>query len=264
MEVQTHQTDPAGLVASTAMLAGTLILENGGETYRAEETANRVCLTGGIASPAVLALPTGIFLSGNQNTPDQQHGVTRVHHSAVHLYKLERTNFYCRAYASGDIDIETLNRSLTELRASHQSYPLPLALLIAGLTPAAFSLMLGGGLHDVWITFACVLLLTLIKAPLKKSATSTVTVNFAGGILISASALLLTHLIGGGNPDVIIVAGIIPLLPGLATLNAVRDAMHGDLVSGCARLLKALLIALSLAAGVGATLAVYLSFGGAL
>ena len=43
-----------------------------------------------------------------------------------------------------------------------------------------------------------------------------------------------------------------PLLPGLAMTNAIRDTIRGDLLSGIARATEALLIASSLAAGAGA------------
>ena len=108
----------------------------------------------------------------------------------------------------------------------------------------------------------CGLMMALFTAPLAKSTISTVSVNMVGGAVIAIVAVLLTHITGKGTLDIIIVSSTMPLLPGLATLNAVRDAMCGDLVSGSARLLKAMLIAISIAAGVGLTLAVYVSMGG--
>lgn len=252
------------LIAHAAMLAGTLILENGGETYRAEETAYHVCRAGGIDSPQIIALPTGIFVNGNQRGRHEQHGFMRIHQSTVHLYKLEKTNRYCREFVRGERDAESLLHALTELRASTVTIPFLRSILISGLTTAAFAVMLDGGIHDIWIALLCGFLLTLCTAPLAKSTISTVTVNMVGGAVIALTAVCMTHLIGQGTPDIIIVSGIMPILPGLATLNAVRDAMCGDLVSSNARLLKAMLIAISIAAGVGMVLAIYLSLGGTL
>lgn len=223
-----------------------------------------ICLAGGIVDPEVLAFPTGIMISGNQGRINERHGLKRISTSHIDLYTLERVNTFSRAYGAGQMTIEELNEALAELRSDHRKDPLLLRILYKGVTSAAFSLMLGGGFHELWISFLCVLVLAIVTQPIKKTSNATVMVNFIGGLIIPAVAILLTNLIGRGNLDVIIVAGIIPLLPGLATLNAVRDAMHGDLVSGNARLLKAILIAISLASGVGVTLAAYLSMGGAL
>ncbi len=43
-------------------LASQMILESGGETYRAEETVERMCQGLGIPQVDVLALPTGCLL----------------------------------------------------------------------------------------------------------------------------------------------------------------------------------------------------------
>lgn len=45
-----------------------------------------------------------------------------------------------------------------------------------------------------------------------------------------------------------------PLLPGLSMTNAIRDTINGDLVSGSARALEALLACVAIAAGVGVVL----------
>jgi len=52
-----------------------------------------------------------------------------------------------------------------------------------------------------------------------------------------------------------------PLLPGLAMTNAIRDTIRGDLISGIARGAEALLVASSLAAGAGVIIYVAYSFG---
>ena len=52
----------------------------------------------------------------------------------------------------------------------------------------------------------------------------------------------------------LIIGGIMPLLPGLSMTNAIRDTINGDLVSGSARALEALLACVAIAAGVGVVL----------
>ena len=51
--------------------------------------------------------------------------------------------------------------------------------------------------------------------------------------------------------DKIIIGGIIPLVPGIALTNAIRDVANSDYVSGTIRAAEALLIAVSIALGVG-------------
>ena len=52
-----------------------------------------------------------------------------------------------------------------------------------------------------------------------------------------------------------------PLLPGLATTNGIRDTLRGDLVSGGARIVEALLCATMLGAGIGIVLSLWGGLG---
>ena len=75
------------------------------------------------------------------------------------------------------------------------------------------------------------------------------------GALSAAIAVFSVRLDPLGNQTSIIIGAIMPLLPGLAITNAIRDTVNGDLVSGVARTADALLKAVAIAAGVGAVLA---------
>ena len=53
------------------------------------------------------------------------------------------------------------------------------------------------------------------------------------------------------NMDIVIVSSIMPIVPGVAITNAIRDILQGDYLSGCARTLEAFLKAASIALGAG-------------
>ena len=75
------------------------------------------------------------------------------------------------------------------------------------------------------------------------------------GALYAVIAVSACNGFGMGNRTAIITGAIMPLLPGLAITNAIRDTVNGDLVSGVARAADALLKAVAIATGVGAVLA---------
>ena len=56
------------------------------------------------------------------------------------------------------------------------------------------------------------------------------------------------------HQDAIIIACIMPLVPGVAITNAIRDTLNGDYVSGAARAVEAFIKALAIALGVGVSL----------
>lgn len=58
----TRHTNADEIVGVAKLCAG-IILENGGETYRAEETAYRICNAFGFDETDVFATPTGVFIT---------------------------------------------------------------------------------------------------------------------------------------------------------------------------------------------------------
>jgi uncharacterized membrane protein YjjP (DUF1212 family) len=62
----------------------------------------------------------------------------------------------------------------------------------------------------------------------------------------------------------IVIGCIMPLVPGVAFTNAVRDVIGDELLSGISRATEALLMAVSLAAGIGISLSIGFKLGGLL
>jgi uncharacterized membrane protein YjjP (DUF1212 family) len=82
--------------------------------------------------------------------------------------------------------------------------------------------------------------------------------TFIAAVHAALVAFIAVSVIEGTQVDKIIIGGIMPLLPGVALTNAVRDMIAGDLVAGLARGAEAVLIASAIAAGVIAVLALTL------
>ena len=76
-------------------------------------------------------------------------------------------------------------------------------------------------------------------------------VNLLGGALATFLALISIYFRVGNNLDYIIIGSIMLLVPGIAITNAIRDTIEGDLVSGMARGMEAVLISVAIAAGSG-------------
>lgn len=74
---------------------------------------------------------------------------------------------------------------------------------------------------------------------------SSIAVSFISGV--SAYALVLTRI--GSNVNIIMIAGIMILIPGIAMTNAIRDMLTGDIATGTLRLLNSVMIAISIASG---------------
>lgn len=78
--------------------------------------------------------------------------------------------------------------------------------------------------------------------------------EFLAAVVVGALALLSIKWGLGVHADDIIIGGIMPLVPGIPLTNAVRDALSGNLISGPARGIEALISACALGFGVAIAL----------
>ena len=73
--------------------------------------------------------------------------------------------------------------------------------------------------------------------------------GLVGSFFATLLPLLLYHFTHVGTVDACVAGALMPLLPGLAMTNAVQDTMRGDIVSGVAHGMNAILTATLVAGG---------------
>lgn len=251
-------------VAQVARLAARLILECGGETYRAEDTAYRIAHTFGFESD-IIAFPTGltmtVYKEGDQGG-DVSSVIARVEKNSTNMTRLDQVNTVSRALCSGQI---TLDGAMAQLKDIQRQKGLTngKSVLYAGFSAAMFALMFGGGIFEFLASGICGALIQLVLCYSPDQAGMPIS-SLIGGFLAALLALIMNSICGGGgNVNMTIVSTLMPFLPGLALTNAIRDSMRGDLLSGGARLGQALTRAVVLAGGAGAAVWLYMLLGGA-
>jgi uncharacterized membrane protein YjjP (DUF1212 family) len=77
--------------------------------------------------------------------------------------------------------------------------------------------------------------------------------EFLGGFLAVLMGISFVKAGLGQSLDGIVIGAIIPLVPGIAITNAVRDVVKGELLSGVVRTFEAFWISVAIAAGVAAS-----------
>ena len=230
-------------------LAAQLTLESGGETYRAEDTVEHMCKGFSIPKADVLALPTGLIvtLSGEDGTAAHTR-LIRVRKRETNLSRLDACNNVSRLVTQGKMTAEDALAALKKI----QKTPMPKLVwqvLFGALSAAFFCVMLGGMPEDFVVAFLCGLLIHATMPLLSRCHVP----GMLGGLItgfLTAQITLLCNTVYPIHPEPAISGAILPLLSGLATTNAVRDTMKGDLVSGSARISEAVLTAALLAVGI--------------
>ena len=77
-----NEITPDSSCMDALQLAGKIIMENGGETYRAEETINRMGSGFGLEQVDSFAIPSGLFISYRNGDSDPVTSVRRVRRKA--------------------------------------------------------------------------------------------------------------------------------------------------------------------------------------
>lgn len=247
---------PISDIMEVCLLAGKIMLQSGGETYRVEDTMNRIARACAIAEAHSYVTPTGIFLSiQGKERENEQTKFLRITERLIDLNKIVQVNDISRKMGAGLLTIEQSYQLLLAVENSQSIYPTWLQIISAALASGFFSLMFGGTGSD----FLPSVLTSGIGFLLFLRANHWIQVKFFAEIfaafMIGAIAYLFYFLGFGIHIDKVIIGSVMPLVPGLLITNAVRDLMAGDLVSGLARGAEAFFTAFAIGAGVAVILA---------
>ena len=244
-------------------LAGRLIMENGGETYRVAETITRMGHAFGFTEVESFAVPSGIFISYRKHDGSIETAVKRVRRRGTDLTRVDAVNAVSRRMEAERLSCEEVMALLEEIETRPRKItPLGLTLAVA-MSSSGWAAMFGGGVIDCVVAFAVALMIQGLSFALDKagmrSFVSTLMGSFLGAILPMLFHLATALL----NVDATVAACLMPMLPGLAMTNAVQDTLRGDMVSGISSATSALLTAAMIAGGalVGTTVFRLLSGG---
>jgi len=250
-------------VSDLVLFAGQLILENGGETYRVEETMVRMALACGARSVDVFAIPQGIFCTINEGIETHTR-VVRIHHRGFNFAKVLEVNRISRQLSTGTLTIEHAYDELLKVDRMQRRYSTWLRFIAGALASASFSYLLGAHRGSVFVAGMTGLLVMIVMEFLQKRDVLIFVSVAVAGVVTALANLAVKRLWPGVEFDLAVIGSIMVLAPGLAITTSVRDALFEDLVSASIRGVEAFGVALSIASGVGAILTLYLWIGGVL
>ena len=212
------------LLMDTSILAGEIIMENGGEAYRAEETVNRMLNTSKAKHVEVVVMGTSMVATVSNPYRDAITATRRIRRRGTNLQRIAEVNVVSREMCEGRLSLEEAFHQLEELREKKQ-YP-EWVRMIASMIGVMGYTGLSGIINVALSSFA-----------------------------VSVVAVLLYHLFPNQmNPDTVIIGGLMLLVPGLAITNSARDLLAGDYVSGTARVMEAVVTSLAIVLGTGLAL----------
>ncbi len=243
-------------VAEIATSAGEILLSNGAEAYRVEETIKKICASYGFNGECI-STSTGIFISISDDEGELVTSVKRINQRRVDLYRVELINSFSRGLSEHPLTYEDAKIKLREIYDA-PNFSLGIRLLAAGLTAFVYSLFFNGSMLDsvvsLFIGFGIYLLLEYIS----KIGSFQFLEYYLSGFIIGIVSLTANLFIPGINKDNVITGAIIVLLPGVALTNGIKDLLYGDYVSGFAKFGEAMLIIVAMGVGIVTALSIFM------
>lgn len=239
-----------------ALDAGEIMIRNGAETFRVQDTMRRILATSGQEKIEAVAMVTVLLVTLPREEKGPLSMMRAIHSRSVNFRKVCEVNDMSRAFVEGRINIDEAIKRLDEI--SHErEYLLPTRIIGYGMIAGCFSFLGSLSPLDGMLSALIGLMLGGLVIWLDKKKTPYFLPPFLCGAFVAYSACWLHPAFPASHIDTIVIGGIIPLLPGVTFSKSMRDLMEGNIISGYTKAVEALVIAGSLAGGVGLTLSYF-------
>ena len=248
-------------VLSLAVEIADVMLRNGGEIYRIEDTVIHILKAFDVESFDVYVLSNGIFTSANEEKEDSCSMIRHVPLGSVNLKKIAYLNQLARDLCTYSCTIEEAWERIKKAK-NLPGYSNKIQIFFCGLGSACYTFIFVGGLLDFVFAFLIGLFEQMVLTYMANRKVSRFLRNVFASMFVSAASILILQT---GLPvlqDKIIIGAIMPLVPGITFTTSIRDFHNGDYLSGTIHLIDALLTALCIAVGIIIPMAVFGPMGG--
>lgn len=232
---------------SLFMEIGAMMIRNGSEVKRVEDTLRRMGAAYGASRMDVFAITSTLVCTMNMPGGDVC-SMTRGTRDGTKtdFWKLERINALSREYCRTPFAAEELKARIDEIESSTADrMRVCVGSVLAAGTLAVF---FGGNIADglAAAVFAVgIWLMQVYFAPIcKNNILFNFLCSFAIGVLIGLTGRVIPI-----HEDKVMIGDIMLLIPGLALTNAVKDMFVGDTITGSLRLVESVLWAAAIACG---------------
>ena len=239
------------LLLDMAVEVGYQLAMCGAETYRIEESVNRIMVAYGIKAET-FAIPNCLHAS-IKNTDGTS--ITRMRRIGYHGSDLDSVEKFsnlsrriCRECPAPDVALGWLE----DVKKSRRQYGMLMYLIGNFFGACGFAALFGATLLDCIFSGLCGIIVGLVNHFMDNEKN-----NQFFRILVAAFTMALCAYLFSAtkiltNIDATIIGALMVLVPGLLFTNAMRDIIYGDTNSGINRIVQVILIAISIAVGTAA------------
>ncbi|MBR6040424.1 MAG: threonine/serine exporter family protein [Clostridia bacterium] len=221
----------------------------GAETYRVEDTINRIIEAYGVERVDAFVIPSSVMASMETDDGQILTKIRRLKSSETLLDGIERYSALSRKICAEKPSMQEARAMLRETEKKVCRYPLPIFYLAAFLIGAGFGVFFGGGLLEALAAGVCGLAIGAVTRFMGRFHANAFFTSFVCSFILGFLANTFTAIGFGKNADIMVIGAIMLLVPGFLFTNSLRDVIYGDTMSGLNRLVQVLIIGVALAFG---------------
>lgn len=228
---------------------GQLLLKHGAEIYRVEESLKRMCEGFGFTDIEVFAIPSYFTLSLTLHDGTPYQSSMRSRSNRTHLDHLYELNCLVRQISNQELSLDEIKNQIEIIESERLNYRL---ILIGYIVSAAmFCAFFGGHINEMIVSAFIGFILYYFIYLLEKLDVNGIVRTILASMVLASIAIIAQKINFITNQQAVITGTLMILVPGIAITNSLRDIIGGDFVSGLSRMIEAILIAASIAIGVG-------------
>lgn len=235
-------------VLSLALDIGKNMVKCGAEVNRAEQAVMRICYAYGMEKAQVFSIVSMIIATVVDEESGAHSQMRRSYSNGVNFGKLEKLNALSRRICAETPDIDVVRLELESICVEDKQFRLKYC---GGymLAAASFTVFFGGTALDALASVPIAAAIYVMQTYIRVKGASRLFFTALESAVAGLMALVFVHFGFGNNADAIMIGDIMLLIPGLMLVNAVREMLCGDLMSGLLRLLESVILAVSIALG---------------
>lgn len=226
---------------------------SGAETYRVEESVNRLLQAYGVECET-FAIPNSLIVSIRDENGQTLTRLRRIGYHGTNIDAMERCNAICRKICAEKPSPDDARAMLEAEYGKLRTYSLPVLLLAYMIASFFFAFFFGATLRE-----ACVAAVCGVGCGLTLEFLSWLHVNdffkvISGGFVVTFLAQSFAVAGVVARADAASIGAIMLLVPGLSFTNSLRDIIYGDVVSGTNRLVQVVISAVAIGLGTGSAI----------
>ena len=223
----------------------------GAETYRIEESTNRIMQAYGIRAEC-FAIPNCLHVSIETADGKPMTRMRRIGQHGSDIDSLERFYNLSRRICAEKPDPVLAKQWLKETEHALRQYSYLGYLLGNFLGGAGFAILFGGHCLDALWGGICGLVIGVVSYYMDNLKANQFFKIITSVFVMGCFAYLFDAVNLAVNTDAVIIGALMILVPGWLFTNAMRDIIYGDTNSGIHRIVQVFLVAIAIALGTGA------------